>query len=276
MFHRICFGDLRDHWHPIIVDARESRFTNKAQFEEWATIHGEDSDFFRVRVRGLPPAASDLQYIDSASVRAAQARAPAALFDDPLICGLDVARGGGDDCVFRFRRGGDARSVKPIRVPGEQARDSMRLVTLACDVLTREYDSRRVAMLFVDGTGIGGPIVDRLHQLGHGQRVIEVQFGAKAPDLKFANMRAYMWGQARAWLARGAIDPDPRLEQDLTGPGYTHDKQDRIVLESKEHMKARGVDSPDDADALALTFAAPVRVARVERARPSVPISPWG
>ena len=42
--------------------------------------------------------------------------------------------------------------------------------------------------------------------------------------------------------------------------GYAHDKRDRVVLEAKEHMKARGLDSPDDGDALALTFAAPVRV----------------
>jgi hypothetical protein len=48
---------------------------------------------------------------------------------------------------------------------------------------------------------------------------------------------------------------------DLTGPGYTHDKRDRLQLESKESMKKRGVDSPDDGDALALTFAQVVRPA---------------
>src|SRR3990167_9336917 len=112
-------------------------------------------------------------------------------------------------------------------------------------------------MLFVDGTGIGGPICDRLLQLGH-RNVMEVQFGAKSPDRQFANMRSFMWGRLRAWLPRGAIDVTPRLEQDLTGPGYHHDKQDRVVLEAKEALKKRGVASPDDADALALTFAAPV------------------
>ena len=49
-----------------------------------------------------------------------------------------------------------------------------------------------------------------------------------------------------------------RLEQDVTGPGYQHDRQDRLVLEAKDKMKNRGLDSPDDGDALALTFAAPV------------------
>lgn len=267
MFHRAAFGAGRDRWKPTIVDSRESRFTNKAQIAEWIQDYGEDSDFVRVRVRGLPPAASDLQYIDSATVLAAQQRQSVAFTDDPLVCGLDVARGGSDDCVFRFRRGHDGRTVTPIRVPGEQSRDSMRLVTLAADILGREFDGRKVHTLFVDGTGIGGPIVDRIKQLGHAN-VVDVQFGAHAPDPKFANMRSFMWGQMREWLKHGAIDTTPALEQDLTAPGYFHDKQDRLLLESKEQMKKRGVDSPDDADALALTFAAPVSA--VKRAMPTV------
>lgn len=270
-FHRACFGAGRDRYIVNIVDSRESRFTNKTQIAEWIQDYGEDSDFVRVRVRGLPPSASDLQYIDSATVLAAQTRDAVAFQDDPLICGLDVARGGSDDCVFRFRRGHDARTHPPIRVPGEQSRDSTRLITLAADVLARDFDGRKIEMMFIDGTGIGGPIVDRLKQLGH-RNVVDVQFGGHAPDPKFANMRSFMWGQLRDWLKRGAIDKRPELETDLTAPGYFHDKQDRLLLESKEQMKARGVDSPDDGDALALTFAAPVMA---QRRVPVQPVNPY-
>jgi hypothetical protein len=263
-FHRACFGASRDRWQPIIVDSRDSKLTNKAQLAEWITDYGEDSDFVRVRVRGLPPTASDLQYISSALVYTAQKRPAVAFEDDPLLCGLDVARGGSDDCTFRFRRGFDARSIPPIRIPGEQARDSMRLVTVASDILGRTFDGRPVHTLFIDGTAIGGPICDRLKQLGHGN-IAEVQFGAQAPDPKYANMRAFMWSKLRDWLAHGAIPDDSRLETDLTAPGYHHDKQDRLVLESKEDLKKRGVDSPDDGDALALTFAAAVKPKKPRR-----------
>ncbi len=273
-FHRAAFGSQRNRYIVTVVDSRQSRFTNKAQIAEWIQDYGEDSDFVRVRVRGLPPAASDLQYIDSESVRQAQIRPVAVLADEPLVCGLDVARGGSDFCVFRFRRGTDARSIPAVRIPGEQARDSMRLVTLATDILSRTYDGRKVQTMFVDATGIGGPIVDRLRQLGH-RNVIEVQFGAEAPDPKFANMRAFMWGQLRAWLPKGCIDPSARLESDLTGPGYAHDKRDRIVLEPKEKMKERGLDSPDDGDALALTFAMPVRPQASASAQPYTPRGTW-
>lgn len=271
-FHRICFGQLRDRWSPLVIDARDATFTNKTQIAEWIEDYGEDSDFVRVRVKGLPPAASDLQFIATSLVSAAQKRQPSVFPDDPLICGLDVARGGSDRCVFRFRRGTDAKSIKPVWIPGEQSRDSMRLVTLAADLLNRQYDGRKIRTMFVDGTGIGGPIVDRLRQLGH-TNVIEIQFGGESPDAKYANMRAFMWGKLRDWLAKGAIDSDPRLETDLTSPGYAHDKRDRVVLESKEHMKDRGIDSPDDADALALTFAMTVAP---KPPQPQAPYRPRG
>ena len=269
-FHRACFGSARDRWHPTIIDSRDSTLTNKAQIAEWIHDYGEDSDFVRVRVRGLPPAASDLQYISSALVFAAQQRPVLTLGDEPLLCGLDVARGGGDDCTFRFRRGADARTIPPIRIPGEQARDSMRLVTVAADILARDFGGRTVHTLFIDGTAIGGPICDRLKQLGH-KNIHEVQFGAAAPDPKYANMRAWIWSRLRDWLPHGAIDADPQLETDLTGPGYHHDKHDRLVLESKEDMKKRDLDSPDDGDALAVTFAAPVKLARPVAPGPPLP-----
>lgn len=257
-FHRVCFGSERGRWHQTVVDSRTSKFTNKQQLDEWIADYGEDSDFVRVRVRGLPPSASDAQFIASDLVYAAQERPAVAFADDPLVAGLDVARGGSDRCVIRFRRGHDARSIPPVIIPGEQARDSTRLITVAADVLGRDYDGRKVSMLFIDGTGIGGPICDRLRQMGH-RNIMEVQFGAESPDPKMANMRAYMWGKGREWLRNGAIDKSPTLETDLTGPGYHHDKRDRVVLESKESMKSRGLDSPDDGDALFLTFAGPVK-----------------
>ena len=276
-FHRACFGSQRHRYRVEIVDARDSRFTNKTQIAEWIQDYGLDSDFVRVRVLGLPPSASDVQFIGLALVAHAQRTEIAVASDEPLVAGLDMARGGADECVLRFRRGPDARSIPPIRIPGEQSRDSMRVATVAAEALTRQYDGRSVAALFVDATGgsIGGPVADRLRQLGHAH-VVDVQFGGESPDPKYANMRAYMWGRMRDWLsAGGGIDTTPALEVDLTGPGYFHDKQDRILLESKESMKKRGIDSPDDGDALALTFAMRVAPVSVMVPPPYVPRTAW-
>ena len=109
---------------------------------------------------------------------------------------------------------------------------------------------------------------------------MDVQFGVVSPDPKYENMRACMWGRLRDWLLKGAIEDSRseagrRLEMDLTGPNYAHNRRDKLVLESKESMKDRGLDSPDDGDALALTFAQAVAPRIVRRTFQNQYISPW-
>jgi hypothetical protein len=258
-FHAICFGNERNRWRQRSIDSRDCAFTNKATIAQWIADYGEDSDFVRVRVRGLPPRASDLQFIDGERVYQAQQRTLAGFRDDPLLMGFDVARGGQDWSVIRFRKGLDARTIPPIRLTGEESKDSMRLASVFMNALDREYGGSRVHSAFVD-SGFGGPLVDRARQAGF-KNVVEISFGAKAPDAHFANMRAYMWSKMRDWLEHGAIPKDERLEIDLTGPGFHHNRQDQLVLESKEDMEKRGLASSDDADALCLTFAQPVKSA---------------
>jgi phage terminase large subunit len=81
-----------------------------------------------------------------------------------------------------------------------------------------------------------------------------------------------MWAKMKDWLTSGAIDQkDTTLETDLTAPGYHINRQDKLVIESKEDMAKRGVASPDDGDALALTFAMAVMPPRKQTARASMP-----
>lgn len=270
-FHEVAFGSLRDRWHTTIVDSRQSRFTNKTQIGEWESDYGEDSDFFRVRVRGLPPSASDIQFIDSGRVYASQRRGSEPLPDEPLIAGVDVSGGGSAWTVCRFRRGLDARAIPPIRITGEQTRDRNLVIAKLAETLKQHT----IAAMFID-SAFGSPIVERLQVLGFSQ-VHEVNFGGESPDAHQANQRAYQWNKLKDWLLRGAIDPkDARLEADLTGPGFHLNKKDQLVLEAKESMLKRGVASPDDGDALSLTFAQPVSVTLGYVPKPYVPRSAWG
>jgi hypothetical protein len=253
-FHRATFGVERNRWIVRSIDSRAAKFSNKELIEQWRQDRGEDSDFFRVRVLGLPPNADDAQFIDVERIREAQKRQVAVLEDEPLIAGVDLAWGGDDWNVVRFRRGKDARSIPPIRIPGEKTRDSAVMVGRLSDLLREGVKGYKIHTMFIDSAGISGAVGSRLYDLGF-RNVIEINFGADSPDLQYRNMRAYMWGQLKGWLLTGAIDENPRLECDLTGPGYELDSKVRIQLEAKDEMKMRGLDSPDDADALALTFA---------------------
>ncbi len=91
-----------------------------------------------------------------------------------------------------------------------------------------------------------------------------MNFGGKSPDSHQFNWRAYMWSQMKDWLRHGAIPDDESLALQLCGPGYHINQANKLVIESKEDMKKRGLASPDDADALALTFAQPVALPEIE------------
>ena len=103
-------------------------------------------------------------------------------------------------------------------------------------------------------------VYDNLNYRGFGKRLFEFHGGKPANEAaKYFNQRAEVWGLCRDWLYAGAqIPDDPELEMDLTGPTYGFSSQNQIQLEKKDDMKARGLNSPDDGDALAMTFAVKV------------------
>jgi hypothetical protein len=64
---------------------------------------------------------------------------------------------------------------------------------------------------------------------------------------------------------RGAEGPFVSLDAwQIAGPGYHINRSNLLVRESKADIQKRGQASPDDGDALALTFAQPVAPAEVE------------
>ncbi len=249
---RECFTRNKHRWNTRQIDSRKAKMTNKKLIGQWLDDWGEDSDFFRVRVLGRFPKAGDMQFIPTDVTAAAMKRGSGRyLGDDPLICGFDVARGGEDNCMIVFRRGKDGKSEKTYRIPGEKSRDSMKVVSM----LTMVLDRHKPDVTFIDVTGIGGPIGDRLRQLGY--HVIDVGFGHKADNEKLYDSKtAEMGYRCRQWLMDGGAIPDEtQLEDELTGREYGHNAKGQLVLESKKEMKKRIGCSPDWADALYLTFA---------------------
>ena len=94
-------------------------------------------------------------------------------------------------------------------------------------------------------------------------RGIDFGAGADRTDsseaaVRYANKRAEMWGHMKEWSRFGCLPDDRSLAADLTAVDYGYDATDAIRLERKDDMRKRGLASPDDGDALALTFAYPV------------------
>jgi hypothetical protein len=253
---RECFGKHRNLWYTLQIDSREVEGTNKAYLNEIVETYGEDSDIARVRVRGLFPSASSMQFISSASADAARKRVIDPLPTDPLIYGLDCARYGDDSSVLAKRCGRDAKSRPWKRWAGIDA------MTLAGEV-ARMAATEKPDAIFVDAGNIGAAVIDRLRQL-EVPNVIEVWFGGTGKDVELpanlrfrvANKRTEMWVRMRNWLEGGSIPDEQVIEDDMTGCEYGYGRDEvTLTLEKKEHMKARGLASPDNADALACTFA---------------------
>lgn len=162
----------------------------------------------------------------------------------PKILGVDVARFGGDrSCIIRRQGLG---CYTPLVFEGM---DNMSLVgRVVNEIVQWQPDA-----VFIDA-GRGEGVIDRLRQLGHD--VIEVNFGGKADSPRYSLKRTEMWDTMAQWLRQGGVlPPSPELKADLCGPTYSFDPSNRMVLESKDHMKERGLRSCDIGDALALTFA---------------------
>lgn len=247
---RECFRRLRHRWKHFQIDSRTVPGTNKALFERWAEDYGEDSDFFKVRVRGMFPSAGPKQFISTDDVDAAFGRH---LREDqfgfaPVILGLDPAWSGDDELVIVKRQG--LASWVLATMPKND--NDMQVGA----ILARLEDEHQADAVFIDagyGTGIAsyGKTVGRSWEL--------VWFGGRPFDPGCMNKRAEIWKEMRDWLKAGASIPkDDVLYQDLIGPETIARPDGKIALEPKEAMKERGQPSPNRADALALTFARPV------------------
>lgn len=243
-----CFHKNRDEWRPLNINALEVEGIAHDTHHAIIKKFGQDSDEARVEVFGMFPNRAENQFISNSLVNDASKREVYRDAGAPLLMGVDVARGDRDYNVIAFRQGRDARSI-----PWERFL-STSTVTVANKVaeLAQRY---KADAIFVDGNGVGAGVVDMLKDWKY--RVIEVQAGAGPNDEnKYLNKRAEFWALYKEWLGTGAIPDSPVLIQDSTGPQYKyHEVNNKLILESKEHMRDRGLASPDMADALAMTFA---------------------
>lgn len=244
---RECWGRFRHRWQTWKIDSRSAKKANRKKIDQWIEDYGEDSDYVRVRVKGEFPRASSTQFISSEYVEAAMARDLGETPQlKPILIGVDVARFGDDQSVILIRYGDELGEVRKFRNI-----DTVALAGFVAETINREHP----AATFVDGTGLGAGVVDQLKATGY--KIIDVVASSEAHDKSmYANLRAEMWGRMRDWIKhRAKIPHDDELRDDLIGVEYGFNNRQQILLESKDEMKARGLASPDIADALALTFA---------------------
>ena len=243
-----CFNAKREFWTTKQVDARTVEDTDKQVYEQIIAEYGKDSPEARIEVYGEFPTEGEDQFISPQLVDDAFAREKYKDETAPRVMGIDPARGGADSTVIVVRQGRDLLSIK--RYHGE---DTMAIVGRVIDAM----EEFKPTMTVIDEGGLGYGILDRLNEQRY--KVRGVNFGWKAKNsIMYGNKRAEIWGTMKDWLKSASISQDRQLKADLTGPTKKPNSAGTIFLEGKKEMRARGLASPDAADALAVTFAFPV------------------
>ena len=264
---RECFRRFRAQWVTRQIDSRTVEGTNKDYLAELVETHGEESDVVKVRVRGQFPSQSLRQFIGDGDVEAAKARKlkPEQYGFAPKILTLDPAWEGDDEIVFGLRQGLHFQILLTL------AKNDNDIVI--ANKLADFEDEHKADAVFVDA-GYGTGIVSAGRTMGRNWRL--VWFGGEASDKGCLNKRAEMWKLTRDWLKQGGALPDDQvLCDDLTAPEAVPRIDGKIQIESKKDMKARGIPSPNRADALALSFAFPVLKNERKAVEPVPMVSAW-
>jgi len=259
-FHRACFGSDRNYWLARSVSSWDAKFTNKEQLAEWRTQWGETSDWYKVRVLGEPPTSAFNQLIETSWVAAARKFKAEGYEQFPKIFGCDVARYGDDRSVVMLRQGRRAQTLGIFR-----GIDTVQFAERIAALIEEHHP----AAVVVDCDGLGVGTFDALRHRGY-EKLHEFHGGGRPNDPNaYFNRRAEIWKLMADWLKAGSCQiPDSvEMELDLCGSQYGFSPKGAIQLEPKDALKSRGLASPDLADALAMTFAAPVAMHR-KPARP--------
>lgn len=255
------------HYQVIHVSSRESPRTNKENIAALDEKYGVTSNVVRVRVDGEFPLASDDIFFPSAL-------AEKAIMTEPedheksiirIAIGVDVARFGDDSTVLASNIDGD---VLPLIT-----RHGQDLYSTADDIIAEYKRLVQAHPIYhgpiyanIDDTGLGGGVTDILNRERIKQKlkrliVVPVNFGDKVPDKEaaknFGNIATWMWS-----LIRDAARTDSLHlpnDADLVGQLSSRKYQftgtpPKLILESKDALKKRGLPSPDKVDAIALSF----------------------
>lgn len=247
-FNRFHGESFKGTWQTRHLDVMQVEGIDHSVHRSIIEEHGEDSDEARIEVYGQFPKQGDFQLIANDVVEEARNRDERSVRDwsQPLIMGVDPAPRG--RTVIRFRQGRDARSIPPVVLnESNNTQIAQKIVDLV-----NKYDPDGIAVDQGNGTGV----IDAL-KARRVRPVYEVPFGAAAEENReFALLGAELWGKMRDWLPGACIDKSPELKRDLTGREWKwHGREDsKKILKSKEDMRREGIPSPDDGDALALTF----------------------
>lgn len=253
----------RNHrWNVAHIDSRtvvnpdqKENIANLSYLNELIEDFGEDSDFCRVRIRGLFPTQAANQFISTQAIEDAMDRVSEfqVYSNYPVVLGVDPSHYGDDYTAVVVRQGPKVHRIHKM------GKGSVIEVARFVETIYRTTDPTPEA-IFVDRTGGGQGVVDVLMDTKR-MPVWGVAAAGRADEpSKYVNTRAELYFRMRDAIERNIDLPEEARDlcDQLRAIEFMYDRaRGRLQLIPKEQMRSRGLPSPDDADALALTFFMP-------------------
>lgn len=265
-----AFNGDRSQYRCHTVSSRNSPRTNKDNIASLDRKYGRNSNVVRVRVDGeFPEQEDDVFIMLSIIEHCTMLDLPEETPIKRISFGVDVARYGSDETIIARNVGGNI--TLPVMFQGQSLMTTVgKIVQQYRAVITEFPQYRGKIFVNIDDCGLGGGVTDRLEEVKREEKlnrmvIVPVNAAGKVPDNVvsgkekasdiYDNMTTYLWGTVKDLLIAEEISlqNDNELVAQLSIRKYRLTSRGKMVLESKEEMKKRGIDSPDRADAVALS-----------------------
>lgn len=245
------------------VSSLDSARTNKENIAAFIRKYGEHSNVVKVRVYGDFPAQEDDTFIPLSLIEQTTINELEIEKINRISLGVDVARYGDDETIIASNAGGKIEI--PVVRHGQSLMTTVGDIVMQYKQIVKDHPQYTgVITINIDDTGLGGGVTDRLEEVKTEQRlrrmeIVPVNFGNKPPqdgsEEHYQDISTYMWATVKAEMENReiSIPNDEELVAQLSVRKYSITSQGKIMLESKKDMKARGIKSPDRADAVALS-----------------------
>jgi hypothetical protein len=237
-----CLTTMRNFWACILVKSVDCPHITKESIEIDREMWGEHSAQFRQKHLAQFTESDSESFIPMETVRQCMDNPPE--YKPGSISAFIDWSTGGDETVIGVASGNKLKIVASFRES-----DAVQVVRRVA------FELRKLGLtqgVRGDGGGIGGPMCSQLSS-DFGIYTTPVNNGSAAQEAAtYANADAERWFKFRRLLEkRELILPvDGELLKQLSGRRLQYDARSRIQLEPKESMRARGLSSPDRADAV--------------------------
>lgn len=249
-------AEIKKDWCRFHWDSRESTNVDKSMPEYFARKYGVDSNVFRIRVEGNPPLQDENTLIPLWAAEQCIGNEFEVAEDEPLFLGVDVARYGDDSSIILPRQG--------LRIDPWETFRKLNTIDLG-GFINQTYQELNAEGCAIDVIGVGAGVADWLekHKM---KNLYQVNVTLASSDItKYHRLRDELWCKVRDNCLLGKYSfPDVKVNEateslgqqlasELATVRYLFNAHGGYVIESKKNLKARGIDSPNIADALGLT-----------------------